>query len=354
MNRKQAEEYAKAAIRNKLQVSLGNVPETIPCRDGEPYKAFPLRLFKYASVNDYTIDSLTKGYIYLCPAMNLDDQFECGVDFPLEEMKGMEKGAIADAFVDFLVDLIDGYPTTFTKKDLKKFVKSCLDKEKRMDLGKVTLRMQQECPNLSLSEQESVLKTFGALCTGAWLSEENEKTMKTLVMKAYKAKEEIGIGSLTENGKSQVMWEMYGAHYQGVCIEYDLCDDPNALLNVFPVIYGDKRRTNILHILVGMCMDGILNTFMKGTTPPLDNALAYIKLFLTKYAEWSFQKEWRVIGEAEGHFPVIIKALYMGKKITKADELAITSIAKARGIKLFKQKDNCATLALEYEEIALN
>lgn len=353
MNRKQAEEYAKAAIRNKLQASMNGLPETIPNTSMEPYTAFPKRLFKYASINDYTIESLTQGYIYLCPAMNLDDQFECRVDFPLEEMKGMEDGIVADAFVDYITDLIEDYPTTFTKRDLKKLIRSCLDKDRRMNMGKVTLRMQKERPYLSLEEQENVLKAFGALCTGAWLSGENEKTMQTLVTKAAKAKEEIGIGSLTENGKSQVMWEMYGNHYQGVCIEYDFRDDPNALLNIFPVIYGDKRGTNILRILVGMSMDGILNAFAKGKEPPLDNALAYIKLFLAKYAEWSFQKEWRVIGEAKGHFPVRIKAVYMGKKIAKADELAIITIAKAKGIRLYKQKDNYSTLALEYEEIGL-
>lgn len=353
MQRKSAEKYVREAVAFKVDAIIKGIPATLPSKRITPFDRFPARLFKYMAVKKYNFEALENEYVYLCPAKDLDDQFECRANLPIYGDGSIEKGVVNKAFENYIINFIEDYPPGFSKADLRQLLECCLDSERRMDLGKVKLKLGEVNPNLSDDEKGEAIKAFGALASGSWMSKTNEEFFKDLVLKAMRAKEEIGIGSLTENGKSQVMWEMYGDHYQGFCVEYDFDHDPNILINAFPVIYGDKSESKLLYILVGMCMDVFLANYSKTKNPPVDGTLDYIKLFLTKYAEWSFQKEWRIIGEAKDHFPVKIKNIYLGKRIGLKEEKRILSIAKSKGFQVFKQKDNYTTLALEYEQITI-
>lgn len=351
MNRKQANAYIREAMILKVDAIQGVLSKDWPEEYKSHFAAFPKLLFKYSKVNSYTLDAIRNEYIYLCPAIDLDDQFECRVDFPTED-DAANSEIISEEFIDALAEMIEEYPSSFSKKDLKALIRKALDKDRRFDFGQVNLMLDQEADSISEEQKGETIKCFGALMTGAWMSEGNEALLKDLTIKAAKAKNEIGIGSLTENGKSQVMWEMYGDHYQGVCIEFDLSHDVNALVNTFPVIYGDKKRSKILHILVGICLDALMTSLSKSEKPWVENSREYIKLFLTKYSEWAFQKEWRVIGEAGLKFHTkSIKALYLGKKVSEDDERQLIAIAKEKGFRVYRQKDNFESLSLEYEQI---
>ena len=335
----------------KLDIIKNHLCDDWPFEYQEHFSKFPKKLYRYVPPNDYYFDSIEKNYIYLCPAKELDDQFECRVDFPVDKILA-NKSIVDDKLVKALVDMISEYPSNFNKNDMKKMTLSCISKDKTLDLGKVSLELNKPEYNITEKDQAEILKVFSALMSGAWISEKGEEQFKNLIKKAYKAQDDIGIGSLSENGKSQVMWEMYGKHYSGMMIEYELSDDVNSIINTFPVVYGDKRKTNLLLILINICLDSFVISLSQGKMGDMNSTKDYIKLFLTKYNEWAFQKEWRIVGEAGIRFPIPkIKKVYLGKRMIKEDKKRIYDIAKKNNIELYQQLDNYESLEIKYEKL---
>lgn len=142
------------------------------------------------------------------------------------------------------------------------------------------------------------------------------------------------------------MWEMYSNHYKGYCIEYDASNDLNIKINTFPVIYGNKKDTDILSIIVGMIIEKLVNQLSKGSINQIDKSIKYVYIFLTKY------KEWRILGEKDTKFPVPpIKAIYLGKHRSKTNEKLILRLARKYNFAVYKQFDNLKNLSIEFKLI---
>ena len=148
------------------------------------------------------------------------------------------------------------------------------------------------------------------------------------------------------------MWEMYSNHYKGYCIEYDTSSDLNMKINTFPVIYGNKTNTDILSIIIEMIIEELVNQLSKGLINQIDKKIKFVYIFLTKYKEWSFQKEWRILGEKDTKFPAPpIKAVYLGKHCSKTNEKLILRLAKKYNFAVYKQFDNLKNLSIEFKII---
>lgn len=344
MNKKEAKLYIKEAL--SLKLSLTGYSKEL----GEPYSRqehltrFPKKLYKYRSFDDFTEDMIVNKYLYLCQAEKLDDQFECSANFSYDSIFKRE-GIIKRAVIDEIANMVSGFPSSLSKNDFKKLLHKCLDRDNNFDIKRITA--------IAAEEQEDVaaLETFGALLSGMWQNEANLKSFEGVVMKALNARKEIGICSLSETNKSQVMWEMYSHNYEGYCIEYESNSSIDFQLNTFPVVYGNKRETNIIKILVGAFLESFVALISNGEISQIDRGLDYIHLFLTKFSEWSFQKEWRIIGEANIKFPAPkIAAIYVGKKCSDKNIHRILNLSREYGFDIYRQKDNIENLALEFEK----
>ena len=353
MNKNKVEEYIREAMTLKLDVIRNNSIAHWPSDYRTHFDAFPKKLYKYVPIKNYYIDSIRNNYIYLCPAKELDDQFECRVDFPVSKYLS-NRSVIDDVFIEALINKVTDYPCSFDKMQMKITIRNCLDKQNNLDLGKVHLQMTVRNADLTEEQKSDYLKAFAALMSGAWISKSNEDLLLWLINKAQRAQDETGIGSLSETNKSQVMWDIYADHYAGVCIEYNLHKDIDAIINTFPVLYENKRRINLLQILVGICLDEMILCFSKGKIGDYYSVKDYIKLFLTKNNEWAFQKEWRIIGEAGAKFYAPrISRIYLGKRISKESKDLMKAIANEKNIMLFQQLDNFDSLELKFERIEL-
>lgn len=351
MNKKEAKLYIKEAL--SLKLSLDGYSKEL----GEPdnhqvhLARFPKKLYKYRSFDDYTEDMIVNKYLYLCQAEKLDDQFECAANFSYESFFKRE-GVIRRTVIDEIADMISDFPTSLNKKDFKKLLRKCLDKDNNFDIKRTAAIAAERQDGLTEQEAVAALETFGALLSGMWQNEDNLKSFEGVVMKALNARKEIGICSLSETNNSQVMWEMYSHNYEGYCIEYESKSSIDFQLNTFPVVYGNKRETNIIKILVGATLESFVASISNGQISQIDRGLDYIHLFLTKFSEWSFQKEWRIIGEPNLKFPAPkIAAIYVGKKCSDENVHKILSLSRKYGFEIYRQKDNIENLALEFEKV---
>ncbi len=351
MNKKEAKLYIKEALSLKLSFTGYSKELGEPYSHQEHLTRFPKKLYKYRSFDDFTEDMIVNKYLYLCQAEKLDDQFECAANFSYDSIFKRE-GIIKRAVIDEIADMVSNFPSSLSKNDFKKLLHKCLDRDNNFDIKRTAAIAAERQDGLTEQEAVAVLETFGALLSGMWQNEANLKSFKSVVMKALNARKEIGICSLSETNKSQVMWEMYSHNYEGYCIEYESNSSINFQLNTFPVVYGNKRETNIIKILVGTFLESFVASISNGQISQIDRGLDYIYLFLTKFSEWSFQKEWRIIGEANFKFPAPkIAAIYVGKKCSDENIQRIVNWSKEYEFEIYRQKDNIENLALEFEKV---
>lgn len=346
MNKKEIINYIVEAV--KLQLSLQNQKGLSHISNYEKHLSlFPTKLYKYRSFDKYTKDSITNNYIFLCSANKLDDQFECEINF--DEALINKNGKIKKSFINEIISIVDELPSSYSKKELKKYINSCLNNKNNIDINKAIKNNDQ---NYSEDEKKDILNSFSLLSTNIWKEQNIQKSLKELIKLILNIRNLKGIGSLSEINNSQIMWEMYSNHYKGYCIEYDTSSNLNMKINTFPVIYGNKKDTDILNIIIGMIIEELVNQLSKGLINQIDKRIKFVYIFLTKYKEWSFQKEWRILGEKDTKFSAPpIKAIYLGKHCSKTNEKLILRLAKKYNFAVYKQFDNLKNLSIEFKLI---
>lgn len=163
-------------------------------------------------------------------------------------------------------------------------------------------------------------------------------------------KDNTGVCCFTDNKDSQVMWNMYADNYKGCVIEYDISPyDLTTMMDLCPVIYDDERKHDPLKIAIDVAVDSYDKT---DKDIYLGITRSRYKIVLTKSKEWSFQNEWRIVGEAEKkcHIP-IIKAVYLGKNVSVENKKKILELAESGWFKVYEQKFDNDTLRITYREI---
>ena len=351
MDAKEKEIYLRKAISIKIDSNT-----TLDSFNREDfiahYKKFPERLYKYRVVSKYNIDSLINSYIFLSPADKMDDQFECSANIDLDTIYDSDKDKLISTFVDELVDMISDYPSTMSKEETRKLAHSFANTNQSVSEGDIRKIIVNNQEFKNISDDKNAIDAWVKLMTTVWKSDSVQQSLRNLFVGAMEAKHEEGIGALAESNTSQVMWEMYANHYRGYCVEYDFRSSPDCLINTFPVIYGDKRKTELVRILVALTIEAIVYQISKQKIDSFDRALDYIRLFVTKYEEWSFQNEWRILGTKNFKFKVPKpKAIYIGKKCSKKDKRLLFEIARKQKIRLYQQKDNMTNLTLDFERL---
>lgn len=378
MNRKQTEQYLKSIfeLRNKIWLAKGKeelpqfLEELNKCLEPQPKK-----LYKYSALSEYTFDAIKNNYIYICPADKLDDQFECCVNESFKEITKNKK-QIDKRFTDelskmiqeslpFLNDddvktvafgctkmLFDNDHSFTRKKEFKELTTLISNDNRRMMLSIADKNYNQKYGLTWQKELNRLRKKLPSLIMETWAKVKRDDAIEKTIERAYEMQKTTGIGSLTECNNSQIMWEMYANHYTGVCIEYDASS--NRMKGaVLPVLYGNKNQTNLVSLLIRAHLENFLFNLSHGRINSVESEPQYLtKLMLTKYKEWSFQKEWRILGKpGEKHKTSRIKKIFIGKNITEANEKRLIKIAKEKKIEIFRQLDNYETLEIKYERI---
>ena len=96
-----------------------------------------------------------------------------------------------------------------------------------------------------------------------------------------------GVTCFSEVSDSLLMWSHYAKNHQGVCIEYELSKFNSELqFTPVPMIYSLKKP----------CLDNF-----DIDDPERDILDYFIKCLTTKYSEWSYEREWRIIREKNAH-----------------------------------------------------
>ena len=297
----------------------------------------PSFLYKYRPFDKHAIDMLENEYVFLCPAENLDDPSECKVEISFQDMYDLEKDQLKFKCIEMLLDFCEPYTTEDSFQELKNLVSRMTTPTgmiKRNFLLESAFKIQELAPELDSAQLISFLGGISEIVD----KPDVQKNLEKLLALAYDARRDMGICSFSELQNSDEMWKNYANDSKGYCIEYDTRGYEN-LYSLFPVVYQDGRETNILTNTINSLFGEIIYGMSNGQIKP--DKSHYIRMFVTKDLKWSYQKEWRLLGDAKEKLPApSIQAIYLGKNMPEHDKRQLTKYCEGNNITVKQSNEN--------------
>lgn len=294
---------------------------------------YPKFLYKYRPFDEFSFDMIEHGYLYLCPAENLDDPSECKASLEIQDLYDLETNQLKFKCIAGILDYIKPYTSGKNFEKVKEVVSRVITPNgyvKRNWLLDASFELQELVPDVDTAP---LINWLGFIPERLNDPKINENIKKLFVL-ALDARKNMGICSLSELKNAHQFWINYAQNETGYCVEYDMTGYEN-LVFLYPVIYEDDRKTNIANNIVlsfiGEMIFGMSNgQIMADRTP-------YMQMFLTKNMIWDYQKEWRLLGDANQKIKAPkINAIYIGENASKANKEKLIAFCKKRNIAIKK------------------
>ena len=303
-------------------------------REGNLHRYFgPNTLYRYRAFNEYNLDSLQKGYVFLCAAENLDDETECMATITTSDITECSTNGVAKYFVGKLLSKIK---PLCSKDDFNKIlgvINKYMHRNGRFgntQLFEAAGEISEYCPQFDEAEFINVIKNAQDI-------ENNPQVMQQmgkLIELALAARKTVGVCSLSKRCDIEEMWQKYADNDAGYCIEYDLSNYQNS--NVFPVIYNDERETNVVVAVVSVFIGAFINAMSNNQLQ--GDVSEYFRLFLSKYTKWAYQEEWRILGDANTKIEApAIKRIILGRNVTEDNAKIIKDYCSSKSIECIQR-----------------
>jgi len=246
-----------------------NYEEAFPLRELN----FPKSLFKYKRLNETSIETIRESYVWLANIADLNDPFECSLQLDYHEWS-----RVFFTDVKFQKSFEEKYGIRLSKQDIRYIVTN-------IDPNKVyheICKMNNIVPNINTEKQQEIIENGWAE-----ILEETNHLIK--------------ISSFSELNDSLLLWSHYADEHKGICIEYDIVNEPSEIRAfLLPIIYSDTIHK------VGFFEDL--------------SALKKIGSTLIKAKDWEYEQEWRLAffrngNKFSGKLPVSKpKGVYLGTR----------------------------------------
>ena len=284
--------------------------------------SLPQSLYKYRPFDEHAIDMLENEYLYLCAAKNLDDPSECTVSFDLQSVVDQKTNQLMPAAFMQILDVIKPYTA---EENIERTKEMLMTSDGRVVSDwnmRIAAELQAGCAGENVAVLMSLMQSFVEVQNDHPLRPQ----LESLVNIAVNARDKMGICSLTVLADSAEMWDNYTNDGTGYCIEFDMCGyEYNG--SVFPVLYDDHRANNLVMTVVADVMSLYLNAISGGQISA--DRSKYIEMFLTKETKWQYQKEWRILGNANQKIKAPpIKAIYLGRNMSDENKRAMQQVCE--------------------------
>ena len=253
----------------------------------------PAFLYKYRSFDQFTYDMLENKYLYLCPADKLDDETECIATISADNIVDLNTNSLKRVGLEQIIRMIKSYTCEENYERIRYLIyrTSMRDGRIRNDfLLDIMPELQELAPGIDLAPIFNAIVNIPDQLEKPEIKKGFIDAIVTILQR-----EKIGICSLSEECNIEDLWERYGGHHTGYCVEYDMSDfsikEP-----LFPVIYEYERQTNVILALVNNFVSQLVAYFSNGQIKV--DLSQYLRLYISKYMKWEEQKEWRIVGLA--------------------------------------------------------
>lgn len=148
----------------------------------------------------------------------------------------------------------------------------------------------------------------------------------------------VGVLSLSSSHENILMWSHYAFGHRGVCLQFRVTTDPDFLAGALPVAYSAELAVPTL--------------FGK------DHWERVEALLLTKAADWSYEREWRVLDPLVGpglkRFPAnLLIGVILGANMSASDRRAVIDWVRSSKspLEIYQAERHPDRYALQFERI---
>lgn len=254
----------------------------------------PKYLYKYRPFDEYAFEMIENHYVFLCAANKLDDPSECIVTTDINKYYDEHKDKLSYNVIEALLQFIRPFTSEDNYLQVNNMLINLYNKSSNYDdfMCKFSDQMTKISVETDISAFLEFIKNIPMKINEGPLKE----SFKKIILSLLDAREKVGVCSLAESNDIEDMWINYANNYSGYCIEYYMDDfeHNNVLL---PVIYENQKETNIVISLVKNILGQFIYTLSNEQLNIDRNQI--IKLLTTKDLKWAYQKEWRLVGDAD-------------------------------------------------------
>lgn len=201
---------------------------------------------------------------------------------------------------------------------------------------KLSALLSEHRPNLDRNEHARELARMLALPDHHW---------GQLAVAAYdRQTRRAGVCSFAGDPRSVLMWSHYSSDHAGVCIQFEIAQNPVALLEAIRVTYDEAYPT--------------VNWFADDFAEQLKTSL------LRKHPNWGYEIERRIIRIGEGNthlafLPSAVTGVIVGCRASDRHRAVLAEILRERGrrglpnVRLLRAEKHAARYALRLRRFAL-
>lgn len=289
----------------------------------------PEKLFRYRKIDEYSLEELREGKMWLCHAGMFPDKYDSYLYVNHHKIREELLSSLKEALRMCLMHISQKSPMVKAESASR----ICYYRE-------CGYTDEQIIDEIIDNDYPEFIKQI-------------ETTMKNQESRFRNPRNSAKIGCFTESVQSKYMWDRYGGGYKGFALEYDLRNSISKYnelalnINLFPIMYTDQRPDITLdesYIQVyeyfSQLKDKRWISFLNFCTST--NQLYWYKAYLYKdRKEYEHEHEWRMIYynlDNEDDYESVpdagcLKAIYYGPDIKDSDKEELHKIAMQRGLK---------------------
>lgn len=294
----------------------------------------PRFLYKYLKFNKHSFESIEKGEIFFRKVMDLDDKSECIVTIDETRLYDFQHNGLRRECVEQIFEIVRPYssPEKFEQAKYEVYrIMDCNAIIRRRFLLDVTETFREMAPGYNTAPLVNWLASIPEKID----SPDVKNKFINLIKICLNARNLLGVCSLTELEDNERMWDEYADNGTGYCIEYDFDAYENKKY-LLKVKYQEERNTNLIISFVATFVEEVIYQMSKEELA--NNESKMLMLFATKFLNWSYQKEWRLLGDANTtqQGPKISK-VYLGKNISEENRTKMKELCSSRGIEVIEK-----------------
>lgn len=309
----------------------------------------PKVLYKYRKFDEYTVDMIENGYVFLAPAGALDDPFDCLTNIDLDSIYDKDSFNLSNEMMVHIVDIIFSHPHSenIDKHEMVDMIKRCTINGK---LSNDLIKKELNANRILNDEQKELFLNTMINFQNVIANIFEDDNLKKLLLFLMQSKDKVGVCSLTTKRNNKPMWSLYGDTYKGYCIEYETMFNNDVLPSLCPVIYTKEFDNNILKTMIKFSLETIIRSVSNGRIPT--DMGCFTQLICTKDSDWEYQDEWRIVGNANAKIkPMKIKSIYLGFDVSEENEKTIKELAMNKAFNIFKMNKPTGTKEITYTRI---
>ena len=280
-------------------------------------------MFKYTSINSYSLRNLQNGRIYFNSPLNFNDPFDTFHPVKIAEISNAKfvelycKSSKRKFNKKHLIRILD---KTISKQDFYDFCQEHIgyifdfDKSSENQLFQSKTDFLNQLKNVQKTKND-FLKNIGSFFI-AIKSELQKTILETLYNIRLEKFAKIGVCCFSKSNDNLLMWSYYADSHHGICLEFDSRYEP------FSKAFNVEYKSEIPDVNSDLLFE------------EEDNAESIKKLLSFKSIDWKHEEEMRIFHHESNKsyfYPIrSLKAVYFGLKTNPSDIEMICSIIKSK------------------------